>query len=149
MIKCRIMDIYKQNWHAQISESNRLSSYGIYKNNSTMETYLDHISVNKFRYAVTKFRLSSHDLAIEQGKYTNIERTNRHCEHCNLNIIENEYHFLLVCPKYRHLRLKYFKPYFCHWPSIKKFELLISPQSRNRIVSVSKYLYYAFKLRSE
>ena len=28
----------------------------------------------------------------------------RTCQSCNLNVVENEYHFLLVCPAYRNLR---------------------------------------------
>ena len=93
--------------------------------------------------------MSSHDLAIETGRYVNVERENRICEHCNINVIENEYHFLLVCPKFRHLRIQYFKSYFCHWPSIRKFETLMSSQSKSNLLSLSKYLYFAFKLRSQ
>ena len=44
-----------------------------------METYLETIHVNKFRVSLSKFRLSSHDLAIEKGRYDNINRENRHC----------------------------------------------------------------------
>ena len=36
-------------------------------------------------------------------------------------VIENEFHFLLVCQKYRHLRIKYFKPYFVLWPNVNFF----------------------------
>ena len=32
------------------------------------------------------------------------------CQHCSMNMIENEYHFLLVCPKYNRLRIKYLPP---------------------------------------
>ena len=31
--------------------------------------FLVNISMNKFRIAITKFRLSSHNLAIEQGRH--------------------------------------------------------------------------------
>ena len=49
----------------------------------------------------------------------------------NDGVILNEYHFLLVCPKYRHLH---------------KSKMLMYKESKNS--SVSKYLYYAFRLRS-
>ena len=84
----------------------------MYKTELKMENYLNNIYVEKYRIALTKFRLSSNDLAIEKGRYTNVEIDLRYCEHCNQNVIENEYHFLLVCPKYRHLRVKFFKTYF-------------------------------------
>ena len=77
-IKERIIDIYKQNWYANLSNSSKLSSYSLYKRNLCMESYLNFINVDKFRIAFTKFRLSSHDLAIETGRYTNIERNLKH-----------------------------------------------------------------------
>ena len=77
-----------------------------------METYLETIHVNEFRVSLCKFRLSSHDLPIEKGRHNNINRDNRLCTYCNMNVIENKFHFLLVYPKYRHLRIKYFKPIF-------------------------------------
>ena len=113
-----------------------------------METYLETIHVNKFRISLSKFRLSSHDLAIEKGRYNNINRENRLCTYCNMNVIENEFHFLLVCPKYKHLRIKYFKPYFCQWPNVNKFKILMSSQNRNTLFKLSKYLYYAFRERA-
>ena len=146
VIKQRIIDIYKQTWYTRLCNSNRLSSYVMYKTEPKMENYLNNIYAEKYRIALRKFRLSSHDLTIETGRYTNVERDLRYCEHCNQNVIENEYHFLLVCPKYRHLRVKFFKPYFCRWPSLHKFRMLMYTESKNS--SVSKYLYYAFRLRS-
>jgi hypothetical protein len=145
-IKQRIKDIYYQSWYANINNSRRLASYSIFKHEFKFENYLDNIKTNKFRIALSKFRLSSHDLAIETGRYTNTPRDERKCRHCN--ITENEYHFLLVCPKFRHLRQKYFKPYFCHWPNMHKFESLMSTNSPKIIENISKYIYFAFKLRT-
>ena len=148
VIKYRILDVYKQNWHTRICNSNILSSYILYKDSLSMETYLETIHVNKSRVSLSKFRLSSHDLAIEKGRYNNINRENRLCTYCNMNVIENEFHFLLVCPKYRHLRIKYFKPYFCQWQNVDKFKILMSGQNRNTLLKLSKYLYYAFRERA-
>ena len=118
----------------------------MYKSKLKMENYLSNIYVEKCRIANTKFRLSSHYLAIEKGRYTNAERDLRYCEHCNQNVIENEYHFLLVCQKYGHLRVKFFKPYVFRCTSLHKFKMLMYTESKN--CNVSKYLYYAFRLRS-
>ena len=76
-------------------------------------TSLDNIYVEKYRIALTKFRLSLHDLAIEKSRYTHVEKYLRYCEHCDQNVIENAYHFLLVCSMFRHMRVKFVKPYFC------------------------------------
>ena len=55
--------------------------------------YLDFISAKKYRIALSKFRVSAHNLAIEKGRHKNIPRNERKCRNCNLNVIENEYHF--------------------------------------------------------
>ena len=47
---------------------------------------------------------------VETGRYCNpsIPRENRFCFHCK-NIVEDEKHFLLDCPLYKHVRKKYSK----------------------------------------
>ena len=42
----------------------------------------------------------------ETGRHSNISRENRLCTKCNLRMVENEYHFLLVCPLYIEIRRK-------------------------------------------
>ena len=71
--------MYKQTWYATINYSKRLLLYARYKHDFNFEKYLNFISKNKYRVALTKFRLSSHDLAIERGRYQNIERSERIC----------------------------------------------------------------------
>ena len=43
--------------------------YAQYKHDFEMEKYLDFITNKKYKIALTQFRLSSHDLAIECGRY--------------------------------------------------------------------------------
>ena len=47
--------------------------------NTNSEKYLDFIKEKKFKFALTQFRLSSHNLAIERGRFENIARTERVC----------------------------------------------------------------------
>ena len=142
--------MYKQSWYSKINNSNRLLHYCIFKHDFELEDYLKYISINKYRIALTKFRISSHNLAIEQGRHDNIPSEERKCLKCNMNVVENEFHFLLVCPIYYdiHVRRNIFKPYFCRWPTIHKFELMMSTKNRNLMNSVAKYLYQAFKRRN-
>jgi hypothetical protein len=146
-INTRILDTFKQSWYANINNSNRLSSYCLYKNNFEYENYLDQIKDNKIRITLTRFKLSSHSLEIETGRYDNIPREERICKHCNMNTVETEYHFLLVCPKYSNLRKKYFKHYFCRWPTVQKFETVMNTKSKKQQNNLAKFLYNAFLLR--
>ena len=93
-IKQRLLDNFKQSWYSEINNSPRLMSYCRFKNTFELEPYLDFITNKKYRTSLTRFRLSSHKLEIERGRYNNILRENRKCKMCNGNAIENEYHFL-------------------------------------------------------
>jgi hypothetical protein len=148
LIKTRILDQFKQSWYAKINNSSKLSSYNMYKHGFEIENYLHFISNDQFRIVLTKFRLSSHDLAIETGRYENKPREERLCTYCRLRVIEDEYHFLLVCPNYYELRRLFLKPYYCRWPTIQKFETIMSSKIKKDVLNLSKYLYYAFKQRN-
>ena len=52
---------------------------------------------------MSQFRMSSHMRAIETGRYSQTERYNRICFHC-LNVVEDEFNFILKCPLYTNLR---------------------------------------------
>jgi hypothetical protein len=45
-------------------------------------------------------RISAHNLNIETGRFYNLDRHERVCSMCNLNVVEDEYHFILQCEKY-------------------------------------------------
>ena len=107
IIKQRIFDIYYtlyQRWYSEINNSNRLMSYSIFKHDFVLEKYLNLIIENKYKVALSRFRTSSHDLFVETGRYDNVPRDQRVCKSCNMNRIEDEFRFVLVCPKYRELR---------------------------------------------
>ena len=94
------MDIFKQNCHSSINNSSCLSTYNRFKHIFEYEKYLDIIHESKYRISLTKLRLSSHELAVESGRKHNIPENERTCKNCYLGLIENEYYFLLVCPKF-------------------------------------------------
>ena len=49
---------------------------------------------------------------------------------------------------YNDLRKQYFKPSFCHWPTKQKSTTLITSTNNSTLLNVSKYIFYAFWLRS-
>ena len=149
LIKQRLFDFYFQSWYSDINNSNRLLTYARFKHEFTCEKYLDFITNEKYRFALTRFRLSSHELEIERGRYENKPMIERICKCCNMHMVENEYHFALVCPLYTGLRRKFFKEYFCHWPSLNKFDDLMMSNSKHIILNVAKFVFYASQLRRE
>ena len=146
-IKQRILDIFKQSWYSNINNSSRLFHYSLHKQEFKIETYLICNIDKKYQCVLSKFRLYSNNVSIETGRYTNVERKDRLCIQCTMSMIEDDYHVLLVCPKYRHLRQKLFTPYFCKWPSLQKFTTLMSSSSPQTLLKLSKFLFLVFKER--
>ena len=147
-IRQRIIDTYQQSWYSEINNSSRLESYSIFKHTFELEKYLTLNIDQKYKIALTRFRTSSHSLSIETGRYDDTAREQRICQSCNMNKVESEFHFLLVCPKYRELRQKFFKPYFGHWPTLNKFENTLSTKNVNAITCLAKFIYFANKKRN-
>jgi hypothetical protein len=86
--------------------------------------------VNKSqRLLITRMRTSAHCLRIETGRYGNnkIDREYRLCQICENDEIEDEYHFMLKCERYRVIRKRYINEYFTLRPNMfKLIELLRS-----------------------
>ena len=148
LIKQRITDQYKQLCYSIINISSRLTTYSSFKSDFSFEPYLQALSNPRFLMALTKFRVSAHYLAIETGQHTGTERSMRKCVLCNINVVESEFHFMLVCPFYSELRNQYLPRYYNHWPTLQKFEDLISKQSKHVIQQISWYIHYAFQKRT-
>ena len=72
------------------------------------ELYID-VHEDKFKKALSRFRLASHSLEIETGRYINSNRMERKCKYCSMIIVESEFHFLCICPLYRDLNIKFLR----------------------------------------
>ena len=149
MIIQRIKDTYTQQWVSNVNSSSKLNSYKLFKKSLTAELYLDVINNDTCRKYLTRLRCSSHKLCIEEGRYKNIPREQRMCTKCNMKVIENEYHFLLVCPRYHVLRTKYLPRYYLRWPTLNKFVQLMSSENVNLLIRLSKFNHQAWLLRNE
>jgi len=81
----------------------KLDTYRTFKSTFEPEKYITCLNNRCHFYSLARFRCSAHKLTIEEGRYRNQEKNSRICQHCNLNMIENKYHFLLICPFYTEL----------------------------------------------
>jgi hypothetical protein len=106
ILKPNIESRYVNYWLKIITNENcKLRTYSKFKNSYNLEPYLTQMD-SKNRKILTRFRISNHNLAIEKGRYT-IPKTplnKKKCKNCNNKSIEDEEHFLLICPKYDLIR---------------------------------------------
>lgn len=144
----RSKDQIIQSWKSVICECRKLEYYCKYKVEFIIEPYLLNVKSDILRIALTRFRLSSHSLAIETGRFLKVERENRLCLFCNQRCIETEFHFLLVCGKYRDLRCLFLNRYST-FPTINSFLRIMSSKSRKLQLSLAKYIKNAMSRRCQ
>ena len=149
IIESRMKDIYAQSVLGNITQSPKGRLYQHLVDHFTLQSYLRKPINPLYKTYISRFRLSSHTLKIEQGRYTNDRRENRKCTLCNLNDIEDEFHFVLKCPFYSLLRKNYVKSYYYKKPSVFKMIQLFSVQNISELCNLGKYLYLATKKRNE
>ena len=58
---------------------------------------------HNLRCCITKLRISAHSLRIHNGRFgvNRVPRHERLCLNCNLQDVEDLYHFVCICQKYR------------------------------------------------
>ena len=95
--KDSIVRIFTQRRRQDIESSSKLRIYSI--KSLRVDPYILNIKGNHLITAMERYRMSSHDLKIERGRYNNsITPINqRICTRCGSNEIDDEIHVLLHC----------------------------------------------------
>jgi len=97
---------YIEHHHVAATDSSRVRAY-LGLNSSTQYGYREYLSrVNnaQLRRSLAHFRCVNHTLQIElgrQAKPVKVPVQQHYCKLCNLGAVEDEDHFLLVCPAYQ------------------------------------------------
>ncbi len=80
----------------------KLRTYKKFKTDFRFENHLVALENQGHQIVLSKFRISSHNLRIETGRYDNpkSEPNERLCIFCDMQVVEDEKHFLLECPLY-------------------------------------------------
>jgi hypothetical protein len=81
-------------------------TYCLFKSSANTERYLHLISNLDYRKAVTRLRISAHNLPVESGRYKKIPHENRYCSICNCDLVGDEYHYLLECKSNEFVKLR-------------------------------------------
>ena len=89
--KDSIVRIFTQRWRQDIESSSKLRTYSLAKKSLCVEPYILNIKGNHLITVMTRYRMSSHDLKIERGRYNNpITPINqRICTRCESNEIDD------------------------------------------------------------
>ena len=101
-------EVAEQRTRIITSDATRLSQYKTI--NPTLSVHTMYHSTSYIpehqRIVVTRYRLSSHNLMVERGRWSRIPRNQRVCP-CDRTSIQDEQHVLCTCPKTDHLRQRH------------------------------------------
>lgn len=84
-----------------------------------------------------KFRCCNHKLPIEEGRFFGIDRADRICNLCNMNVLGDEFHYLVQCRFFDEERKKYIQPYFFTHTNVLKLAELMNTKDYNLLVKLS------------
>ncbi len=146
----------------RIGDSNvypKLRTYKLFKNEFKFENYLACVKNVNHCLALFRFRISSHNLRIETGRYDRPNKTpidERTCLYCSSQDIEDEYHFIVKCPVYINERQQLLNVIrdeeILELPSVlsdeDSFVTLMKCQNEPVVRALAKYVYICLQKRS-
>ena len=108
-VKNKLRERFIAFWKRRLSSEEgmkKLRTYKLLKQTFGIEPYLENLSDKDLRKRLCSFRISTHKLRIERGRYCGEKTEDRLCNSCNM--IEDEIHILMQCNKYETFRKKMF-----------------------------------------
>ena len=144
LLKQRLRDINSQDWQGRLNESTRAHFYRSIVPSVDSKSYLNTVNIKSHRIALTRLRVSSHNLRVETGRWERpvILRNERLCPACN-NKLEDEFHFIFECKLYEHLRKRLLPRYYWQHPLMSKLLELFNTDKHKLIRALAKFVHLA------
>ena len=108
-LKQKLFLNFKTKWSNDLWLKPKLRTYVQIKDSFCPESYVTCFLSRSQRSLCAQLRCGILPLAIEVGRFTAVAEENRLCSLCDLQDIENEYHFMFYCPLYDDLRVSLFE----------------------------------------
>ena len=131
-----------------------MSLYQNVKGTYGFEKYLSNIRNPDRRRAITKFRISCHNLPIQTGRYNKIKRENRSCYICNTTDIGDELHLMFKCNNTQITdarkaflsNLYKISPELLNLPEKDRLTYIASCKDENLQIHLGKFLHKCFAI---
>ena len=109
--KEKLMELAQNDWKELILTKPKLRNYIKFKKELGIEKYVLNIRNKYERSVVAKLRCGILQLHVESGRFNQTNLENRTCNVCNNNVIEDEFHFVCICPEYSNAGTKLYYQY--------------------------------------
>ena len=153
IFKNRVKDCAIQKMQGFINSSSKALHYRHFKSILNPERYLSMDLPFMLKKSYSNFRCSSHALQIEKSRHDKIDRDYRFCPYCLNRVvfaIEDEFHFILLCPLYDDVRQTFLHDQLENRiVTLQLFYILLSDYNSKNVISIANYISKAFVIRNE
>ena len=104
----KVHELMQREWSTNLQLKPKLRFYLNFKTELYVEPYVKYNVRRVERSVYAQIRLGMLPLHIETGRYLNTPLDQRICRMCDMNVIEDECHFIFVCPTYVNERQELF-----------------------------------------
>ena len=108
IIKDTLYSLHQNKWSQDILYKPKLRTFVTIKSCYGSEKYVCAPLSKRQRSLCAQLRSGILPLHLETGRYRGVIEEERICTYCDLNDIENEFHFMFYCPLYHELRQRLF-----------------------------------------
>ena len=143
VLKEKLIYFSNQKWIETIQSSGRYDVYKSFKPFRYKKIYISVLIIKSHQKLLARFRMGMSNIFTDKCRFLVDESF---IWPLCIEEEENELHFLLQCPVYHDLRLKYLHP-FDSPPTEKTFQNLLATEDHCLIQGVSLYIYHAFQMR--
>ena len=124
----------------------RFSTYDSFKSVHQLETFLNTITIKKFRDTLISLRFGLTVLGVNK-RFKCGSFVNKNCSFCP-NILKEEPHFLFCCPAYADIRRKYLWEINVHGATPSLSSDSVNPRTA-LLRKLAMFAFYALKHRDE
>lgn len=138
-VEKRLQFQFVQKWNSDVYSSSKCINYRIFKTEFALEKYITECQPNVY-IPFARIRTTNNRLPIEKGRWENIVRSNRYCTLCNLNLLGDEYHYILECTYFTEKRKLYLPKYYLKHVNVFKFQKLMSTKNTKQLVQLGRFV---------
>ena len=139
LFKQRMIDHFLQEWYSSVLNKDTYSTYCLFKTSFEPGPYFEFLDYRCFRDYLVKLRVGVLPINGSSFRRTFSESHNKLCPLCD--VIEDENHFIFVCPMYAEIRNKYLRG-----TSNQYYDVLKNGPVK-AVRNISFYLFYATRKR--
>ena len=140
-ITLKLTDMSKQEWRNEMATKSSCTIYRSYKTVPELETYqtlLDNVDrINMFKFRCRNLKIP---VVVYGEDERNIPYDDRLCTKCTMNVIGDEYHYIIQCPFFQHHRQRLLENHFYTNPNMEKFCRLFQTKNANIIRKLAKLI---------